>query len=362
MRNICATRSCTSGKGRHRRARFPALICVLFILSSVVGSGCRPVTSTDAVKIGLVAPFEGAGRELGYAVLAAVQVAIRERNAAGGIAGRPIELVALNDEMDPYTASVQMEKLGMDDAVLGVIGPWSPGTAYHAVPFTGKYGLPVMLAVPYAGWLSENIFVLAPSPSAFAQAAQMQFGSTPDVAFETRIEDEELRKKMQEAFVEKGLRVVEGAETASPPVGISLIAVLGQEDFQDDTVLQDGRYARVLVLYGPYAPLLRRMLSRERWPAVYVWRYVCQGERYRQFAQQYVRKTGQAPLAPAVQGYGAARLLFQAMDAVRPELTRYRMRAALKAFSNDQTEGQGAVGMDWCAGATVEWVPLSELP
>lgn len=332
------------------------------MFSGLAGSACRPVTSTDAVKIGLVAPFEGAGRELGYAVLAAVQMAIRECSAAGGIAGRPIELVALNDELDPDMSSDQMEKLVMDDAVLGVIGPWSPATAYRAVPFTGKYGLPVMLGTPYANWLPESTFALAPSPSTFARAAKVTFGNAPNVAFAMRIEDEELHKKMREAFAEQGLQVVEDAESASLPAGGSLIAVLGQEDFQDDTVLRDERYAGVLVLYGPYAPLLRRMLARERWPAVYVWQYACQGETYRQFAQQYLRKAGQAPLAPAVQGYGAARLLFQAMDAARPELTRYRIRTALKAFTDNPTEGQGIVGMDWCAGAGVEWVPLSELP
>lgn len=363
MRNICATRSCTSGKCRRWPARLPALLLILLMLGSVMLGGCRPVTSTDAVKIGLVAPFEGAGRELGYAALAAVQMAIRERNAAGGTAGRPIELVALNDEMDPFMSGTQIEKLVLDDAVLGVIGPWSPATTRQAVPFTGKYGLPVMVTTPYANWLPESTFVLAPSPAAFARAAQARFGSGPDAAFEMHIEDEELHKKVREAFAGQGLQVVDGAGTASPPAGGTLTAVLGQEDFQDDTVLKDERYVRVLVLYGPYAPLLRRLLPRERWPAVYVWQYVCQGEGYRQFAQQYLRKTGQAPLAPAVQAYGAARQLCQVMDAVGPEPTRYKIRLALKALMEGQAaEDQGAVGMDWCAGAGVDWVPLSELP
>ncbi|MGC8826362.1 MAG: ABC transporter substrate-binding protein, partial [Anaerolineae bacterium] len=344
-------------------ASLPAFLLILLTLSGVMMGGCRPVTSTDAVKIGLVAPFEGAGRELGYAVLAAVQMAIRERNAAGDTAGRPIELVALNDEMDLLMSGMQMEKLVLDNAVLGVIGPWSPAAIYQAVPFASKYGLPVLLAVPYAHWLPDSTFVLAPSPSVFAQAAQTRFGSAPDAAFEMHIEDEELHTTVQEAFARQGLRVVDGEGTASPPAGGALTAVLGQEDFQDDTVLKDERYARVLVLYGPYAPLLRRLLPRERWPAVYVWQYVCQGERYRQFAQQYLRKTGQAPLAPAVQAYGAARQLCQAVDKVGPEPTRYTIRMALKALMEGQAaEGQGAVDMNWCAGAGVDWVPLSELP
>ena len=328
------------------------------MLSSAVVGGCRPVTSTDAVKIGLVAPFEGAGRELGYAVLAAVQMAMREKNAAGGIAGRPIELVALNDELEPRMSALQMEKLALDPAVMGVIGPWSPATSSSALSTAGNAGIPAVRTAPCAQEAPDGALVLAPSLSAFAQAAQMRLGSASDAAFEVRVEDEELREKVREAFAGQGLQVAEGAGRASPPAGGSLIAVLGQEDFQDDTVLTDERYAQVLVLYGPYAPLLGRLLPRERWPAVYVWQYVCQGEGYRQFAQEYLRKTGQAPLAPAVQAYRAARLLFQAMDAVGPELTRDKVRRALEALA----EGEDAWGMDWCAGARVEWVPLSELP
>lgn len=328
------------------------------MLSSAMVGGCRPVTSTDAVKIGLVAPFEGAGRELGYAVLAAVQMAIREKNAAGGIAGRPIELVALNDELEPRMSALQMEKLALDPAVMGVIGPWSPAASSSALSTAGNAGIPAIRTTPCAQGTPSGALVLAPPLSAFAQAAQMRFGSASDAAFEVRIEDEELREKVRETFAGQGLQVVEGAGRASPPAGGSLIAVLGQEDFQDDTVLTDERYAQVLVLYGPYAPLLGRLLPPERRPAVYVWQYVCQGEGYRQFAQQYLRETGQVPLAPAVQAYRAARLLFQAMDTAGPALTRDKIRWALEALA----EGEGALGIDWCAGAGVDWVPLSELP
>ena len=61
-------------------------------------AGCRATADTETVKIGLVAPFEGAQRALGYDVLAAVRIAIAEQNAAGGVGGRAVALVALNDE------------------------------------------------------------------------------------------------------------------------------------------------------------------------------------------------------------------------------------------------------------------------
>jgi len=81
------------------------------------------------LKIGLIAPFEGLGRPLGYEVLHAVKLAVRERNAAGGIAGYRVALVALNDNDDAAHAARQARKLVVDGDVLGVIGPFSRVTA-----------------------------------------------------------------------------------------------------------------------------------------------------------------------------------------------------------------------------------------
>ncbi|MCJ7548609.1 MAG: ABC transporter substrate-binding protein, partial [Anaerolineae bacterium] len=52
------------------------------------------------VKVGLVAPFEGSYRHVGYDAVYAARLAVREINAAGGIAGRQLELVAYDDRGD----------------------------------------------------------------------------------------------------------------------------------------------------------------------------------------------------------------------------------------------------------------------
>src|SRR5437773_8430394 len=52
---------------------------------------CVPVTR-PIVKIGLVAPFEGRYRDVGYEVIYAVRLAVREANASGGVAGFAVEL------------------------------------------------------------------------------------------------------------------------------------------------------------------------------------------------------------------------------------------------------------------------------
>jgi ABC-type branched-subunit amino acid transport system substrate-binding protein len=101
-----------------------------------VPRGTRPV-----VKMGLVAPFEGRYRTLGYEVLYAVKLAVRERNAAGGVAGYMVELIALDDGDDPGASSFQVHKFAVDGRVMGVVGPFSESTVRAAAPVYQELGL-----------------------------------------------------------------------------------------------------------------------------------------------------------------------------------------------------------------------------
>lgn len=89
----------------------------------------------------MIAPFEGLYRPEGYAALYAVKLALQECNAAGGVAGYRVELVALNDDGDPGQAALQARKLALDPDVVGVIGPFSRATAAAAGPPLAEAGL-----------------------------------------------------------------------------------------------------------------------------------------------------------------------------------------------------------------------------
>ena len=117
----------------------------LLTLTAIVGSlllaaGCYGSTP-PVVKIGLVAPFEEQYRDDGYAALAAVRAAVQERNAAGGVAGYQVALVALNDNSRPDEARQRAANLAVDRDVLGVIGPLHGDTAAAAGPLLAAEGL-----------------------------------------------------------------------------------------------------------------------------------------------------------------------------------------------------------------------------
>jgi len=120
-------------------------LCALLLLSN---SSCAALGSTKPiVKIGLVAPFEGLYRHLGYDVLYAVKLAVRERNAAGGVGGYMVELVALDDSNDPAQAPLQARKMIVDPDIMGVIGHLSDETALAALGEYHRAGLALITQV-----------------------------------------------------------------------------------------------------------------------------------------------------------------------------------------------------------------------
>jgi len=81
-----------------------------------------PGVVRPTVKIGLVAPFEGRYRYVGYDVIYAVRLALREANTAGGVGEYSVELVAYDDGADSVMAAEQARKLSTDPEVIAAIG------------------------------------------------------------------------------------------------------------------------------------------------------------------------------------------------------------------------------------------------
>jgi branched-chain amino acid transport system substrate-binding protein len=159
---------------QQRRVVRVFLVCAL---STLVGclparADLLPRRTTSVVKVGLVAPFEGRYRALGYEVLYAVKWALQERNLDGASVGYAFELVALNDDDDPARSSFQALKFAADSDVLGVIGPFSDSTWLAAAPAYAERGLPL---VSPAGCLEggssqipDGVFCLGPDAAQLA--------------------------------------------------------------------------------------------------------------------------------------------------------------------------------------------------
>jgi branched-chain amino acid transport system substrate-binding protein len=70
-----------------------------------------PAAAAEPVKIGVVTPLTGTYAPIGQQVRWGVELAAKEINAAGGILGRPVELLFEDEEANPAVAVQKAEKL-----------------------------------------------------------------------------------------------------------------------------------------------------------------------------------------------------------------------------------------------------------
>lgn len=134
------------------------LSLILLACFVVVFAACTASTQ-PVVKIGLVAPFEGRYRPIGYEAIYAARLAIREINARGGINGQRIELVALDDRGEPDRAIIAARQLALDPQVVAVVGHLRPASSDAAMKVYCEAGLPVIL-IESANSPCEGSFVL----------------------------------------------------------------------------------------------------------------------------------------------------------------------------------------------------------
>lgn len=139
-------------------------------------------TSTrPTVKIGLVAPFEGVQRSLGYEVLYAVKLAVQERSAQGDVGNYGVELVALSDDGQAATAGRRVQALAADPGVLGALGPWQTATAEAAAPAFAQAGLPAVIPAALADAVlhaSPGVYRLYAGDSALARTLAPSVAAT----------------------------------------------------------------------------------------------------------------------------------------------------------------------------------------
>ena len=131
-----------------RKLFVPALLLTLLMAAT----GCLPRLSTrPTFKIGLVGPFEGLYRHVGYDALHAVKLALTERNQRGGVLGYTVELVVLNDDQAPESAVQRAREMAVDPDVVGVIGHFGEETTVAALSVYQEAGLALVVPAATSG-------------------------------------------------------------------------------------------------------------------------------------------------------------------------------------------------------------------
>jgi branched-chain amino acid transport system substrate-binding protein len=94
----------------------------------------RGVTDQE-IRFGISAPLSGPAKELGQNMKLGIEAAFNLANANGGVHGRQLRLVAVDDGYEPARTGATMKQLYERDQVFGVIGNVGTPTAVVALPY-----------------------------------------------------------------------------------------------------------------------------------------------------------------------------------------------------------------------------------
>ncbi|MDE0451705.1 MAG: ABC transporter substrate-binding protein [Gammaproteobacteria bacterium] len=115
-----------------------------------------PGVTAEAVTFGQSACFSGPNQRLGIDYRSGILAAFAERNAAGGVRGRRLELMALDDGYEPEQAAQNAERFADANDVLAVVGGVGTPTAARIAPVLRTAGIPFVGHVTGADFLHDG--------------------------------------------------------------------------------------------------------------------------------------------------------------------------------------------------------------
>jgi branched-chain amino acid transport system substrate-binding protein len=100
--------------------------------------------AADPIKIGAMFETSGFLAGLGNQGLLGAQLALEEINKAGGINGRPLEMVHVNTESDETKALIAAKRLIERDKVLALIGAMNSGASFSILDTVQRAEVPLV--------------------------------------------------------------------------------------------------------------------------------------------------------------------------------------------------------------------------
>jgi len=97
--------------------------------------------SAPPLKIGVAYGLQGVWSDWCKKNIVALEMAVEEINAAGGVNGMPLETIIYDTASKPAEATRLVRKLATDDKVLAILGPFSSSEAEVAFPVGDRLGI-----------------------------------------------------------------------------------------------------------------------------------------------------------------------------------------------------------------------------
>jgi ABC-type branched-subunit amino acid transport system substrate-binding protein len=292
------------------RTVFILAVLILLILGWLACTLVKsPLGVPPTVKIGLVAPFEGLHRPLGYEALFGVKLAIQERNQGQGLHGYRIELVALNDFDDPAEARKQAAALVADLDILGVVGHLSSSTTLAAGPVYQQANLAMSIPWPVLAFpqrFEENGMVSMAATQAETSAVLTKVGRLRGIDQMARVTGPTVNAlpNTAQAIELATDGVLAGEILLALEASDLLIPVYGQVDVGSPQVIQVAQAAANGLIYVSPAPAPRDVEATA-------------------FIEAYQNLAGFPPGPRAVLAYDATHVL---LDSIEQAIIKYNRR------------------------------------
>jgi len=128
----------------------------LVLLAAASTAQPQGVTSTTTILLGQSAPLSGSNKSLGDDIRNGALAYFKKVNDAGGVNGRRIELVSLDDANDTKRSGENARKLLEENNVLALFGYASATLSRPALPFVEKHKAPFL--APFTGADPMRVF------------------------------------------------------------------------------------------------------------------------------------------------------------------------------------------------------------
>jgi branched-chain amino acid transport system substrate-binding protein len=171
-----------ASRPRYATCKWVAVLCAVLGLCVCVAKAEDGVLS-DRIVFGQPAALDGPASALGRGMRDGILAAFSEANRAGGIGGRKLELLSVDDGYDPVKSIEATRKLLDESRVFALIGPVGTPTSAAILPIATEHGAPFIGAFTGAEFLRgpDKTNVINLRASYFQETEEMVARLTADL-------------------------------------------------------------------------------------------------------------------------------------------------------------------------------------
>lgn len=145
------------------------------VVEKVVTPTPVPVPEAKTIRVGVTIPLSAPGSVTGgHDMLAGFKIAAADINEAGGVLGKPIELIIGDTEGLPERGTAVAERLITEDKVVAIVGEYHSAVALNTMEVTHKYHIPTIFSETWSDKITaagyEEVFRIAPASTLAARA------------------------------------------------------------------------------------------------------------------------------------------------------------------------------------------------